>query len=241
MAKNISIRTVLYNGAEIRYQLERKAVKNLNMRIKRDGSIYVSCHRAISAERVDAFVRSKGEYILAALDRFERLREAEPAEVMFESGDVLSLLGRKLTLIVSVCGKNSVSFDDEHVYLNVTDTDDLKLKQNTYQKFADSMCMEIFGRFIDEIHPKFEAFDIPKPELRIRKMKARWGSCLVSKKIITLNKSLIEHSEKCIEYVVMHEYCHFIHPNHSKYFYALLSSMMPDWKERKSELNKRGY
>ena len=53
MSRNISLRTVEYNGAKIEYELERKAVKNLNMRIRRDGSIYVSVSRAVSAQRVD--------------------------------------------------------------------------------------------------------------------------------------------------------------------------------------------
>ncbi|WP_295094925.1 M48 family metallopeptidase [Ruminococcus sp.] len=69
-------------------------------------------------------------------------------------------------------------------------------------------------------------------------MTSRWGSCLPSKCIITLNKSLIEAPKCCIEYVVYHEFCHFIHPNHSKQFYSLLQIMLPDWKERKSLLEK---
>lgn len=39
-------------------------------------------------------------------------------------------------------------------------------------------------------------------------------------------------------YVVMHEFCHFIHPNHSKQFYAFLAMLMPDWKQRKEILDK---
>jgi predicted metal-dependent hydrolase len=59
---------------------------------------------------------------------------------------------------------------------------------------------------------------------------------LVKKGIITLNKRLLEAPRNCIEYVVMHEFCHFIHPNHSKHFYGFLSMLMPDWKERKKLL-----
>jgi predicted metal-dependent hydrolase len=37
---------------------------------------------------------------------------------------------------------------------------------------------------------------------------------------------------------VMHEFCHFVHPNHSKQFYAFLTMLMPDWKQRKETLDK---
>ena len=67
-------------------------------------------------------------------------------------------------------------------------------------------------------------------------MKKRWGSCQHQTKTITINSQLIEAPRFCIEYVMMHEFCHFIHPNHSKDFYTLLQVMMPDWKERKKML-----
>lgn len=65
-----------------------------------------------------------------------------------------------------------------------------------------------------------------------------WGSCLPKKLIITLNKQLLEAPRNCIEYVVVHELCHLVHPNHSKQFYTFLTMFMPDWKERKTELEK---
>jgi len=67
-------------------------------------------------------------------------------------------------------------------------------------------------------------------------MKSRWGTCRSSGKI-TLNLRLIELPEPCIEYIVMHELCHLMHPNHSKAFYSFLSVCMPDWKNRKNLLD----
>ena len=46
------------------------------------------------------------------------------------------------------------------------------------------------------------------------------------------------NTPKNIEYVLVHELCHLVHPNHSKQFYTFLTMFMPDWKERKTELEK---
>lgn len=70
----------------------------------------------------------------------------------------------------------------------------------------------------------------------LKVIKSRSESVSNDGRYITLNSLLIEMPKNCIEYVLLHEYCHFIHPNHSKDFYAYVSMLMPDWKERKKLL-----
>ena len=53
-----------------------------------------------------------------------------------------------------------------------------------------------------------------------------------------MNRHLLEMPVSCIEYVVLHEFCHFLYPNHSKDFYAILTTLMPDWQQRKKLLDK---
>ena len=85
-------------------------------------------------------------------------------------------------------------------------------------------------------YPHFEnAF--PFPEIHFKKMTTRWGSCVPSKNLITFNTELASVPKECAEYVVIHELCHFLHPNHSKNFYAEVEKYIPDWKERKKKLN----
>ena len=64
-----------------------------------------------------------------------------------------------------------------------------------------------------------------------------WGSCSVSRNVVTFNQYLMKAKPACIDYVVLHELVHLIYPNHSKRFYDFLSIHMPDWKERKRMLD----
>jgi DNA polymerase III alpha subunit len=94
----------------------------------------------------------------------------------------------------------------------------------------------IFNEIMRDVYKRFVPYDISFPQLKLRSMVSRWGSCLVDKGVITLNKRLIEAPKNCIEYVIYHEFCHFVHPNHSKQFYTLLQVMLPDWKKSKKLL-----
>ena len=110
MANNISDRSILFNGKVITYRLERKRVKNLNMRIKRDGKIFVSANSRISAVRIDEFVISKGDFILSALERFAAIRANEPAENQYIDGEIFYVLGNeyRLKIIKDTKDENSV-------------------------------------------------------------------------------------------------------------------------------------
>ena len=196
MNTKIQERTVCAGEKNIKYILERKQVKNINLRVRPDGSVKVSASPRVDVSQIDDFVRSKAEFILEAMKRFE---EAAEAERQFQRELDKSKAGQENSL------KNPT----------------------------------IFTEILDEFYPLFIPYGVKKPKLRIRTMKSCWGSCLVNKGIITLNRKLLMKPRECIEYVVVHELCHFIHPNHSKQFYGFMEQFMHDWKERKKRLNGR--
>ena len=73
--------------------------------------------------------------------------------------------------------------------------------------------------------------------IRIHPMKTRWGSCNCKKGTLNFNLYLVDQPIECIEYVVMHEFAHFVHPDHSPAYHALMTHLLPDWKARKKILN----
>lgn len=66
----IENRLVSANGREIRYCLERKDVKNLNLRVLKDGRVFVSANSTVPSDEIDRFVCRKARYIMDAIDRF---------------------------------------------------------------------------------------------------------------------------------------------------------------------------
>lgn len=88
------------------------------------------------------------------------------------------------------------------------------------------------------MYSSVEKYGIEKPEILIRTMRARWGSCTPEKKSILLNSELIKAPKFCIDYVVLHELIHFKYRNHDNDFYDFMTSLMPDWKQRKEILDE---
>lgn len=235
---NEEFRTISYMEKDIEYLLKRKQVKNLNLRIHADSSIVVSANEQITADKVDAFVKEKGAYILSSIQRFKRIEEYELPPKRYVSGETFDILGRGIRLKMQQGAKDRVFSDGIYLYLTVADQDDYLKKEKLVQRYLEKECRQVFSEIIQQLYPMFQKYGVNMPVLKVRNMKTRWGSCSPSRGIITLNKKLLEAPRNCIEYVILHEFCHFIHPNHSKQFYSFVTMLMPDWKERKTQLDK---
>ena len=98
--RNIAVRTVFAQGREFIYTLERKMVKNMNLRIRRDGSIYVSANEFISDKEVDRFVGDKAAFIANAQDKFKKAAQREQRPEQYISGEKITLLGQEYILQV---------------------------------------------------------------------------------------------------------------------------------------------
>lgn len=90
----------------------------------------------------------------------------------------------------------------------------------------------------EKAYPYYEKYGIKYPVIKFRKMKTRWGSCHTVKGILTFNTQLIHAPMECIEYVVWHEFTHFLQANHSQNFYQELEKVYPHWHTSRKKLKE---
>lgn len=86
------------------------------------------------------------------------------------------------------------------------------------------------------VYPYYEARGISFPTVKFRRMTSCWGNCRPKQGVLTFSTNLMYVPRECVEYVVWHEFTHFLQANHSKLFYDELVKVCPDWKERRGEL-----
>ncbi len=79
--------------------------------------------------------------------------------------------------------------------------------------------------------------DLPYRKATVRGQRTRWGSCS-STASINLNYQLMFVSPEMMNYVLVHELCHTAHLNHSRCFYNLLASYIPNYKNIESQLKQ---
>lgn len=242
--------TIILGDMEIRYELARKSVKNVNLRIDAAGNVKVSASRRVPVEYIERFMRQKQALIVTAVARAEensrRRQEQKPegqnqkAARQYADGEQLTILGKKRTVRVIQVGQGKaerVGLGEDAVYFWVKNPQDTRHKELMCEKWLKEYQRGVYEEICHQVHGQFRQWGVDDPEVRIRRMTSRWGSCQPYKGVVTLNSRLIETPVCCIEYVVMHEFCHFIHPDHSRAFYALMTGLMPDWRQRKQLLN----
>lgn len=237
LSLNVCQRQVSCEQGVISYQLTRKKVKNVNLRIKQDGQVLVSAPPRVPAAFIDDFIRQKQDFILSALAKFEEKRELrQDTPKKYITGESYTLLGKSLRLKVEESKNEEIYTDGIYIFLKVKDKDNFRRKEILMTKWLREYQTAVFQDFILQAYEVFRKYNVPFPTLKVRTMKSRWGSCQPQKGIITLNSRLIEAPAYAVEYVVLHEFAHFIHPNHSKAFWDFVTMMMPDWKKRKAAL-----
>ncbi len=166
----------------VRYEFKRKRVKNINLRVRADGSVAVSAPLGAPLAQVDAFVAGRARWIEAARVRALARGEEEQRPCSVSREDALAL----------------------------------------------------FTQVSDAVFPLFaQVLNGQRPVLKVRQMKTRWGVCVPAKRQITFSLRLAEKHRAAVEYVVLHEYAHFVRADHSPAFWAVVARYMPDYKARR--------
>ena len=152
-------------------------------------------------------------------------------------GDTLYLAGQSYKLDVRLGLQNSIRRSGQTVFMELAD-DTPVMRQKLYHKLLQALGKKLFPASLSRMQPLFAGLALPDPVLKQRVMRSRWGSCMPLKGIVTMNTYLAIMPEAIIDHVMLHELCHFIHPNHSRHFYDVMTVRMPDWKERCKAMNR---
>ncbi len=229
-------RTVRYGTTVIRYSVSISDRKTLAIEVHPDLSVRVVAPKGSSQEDIREKILKRAKWIRKHQRYFEEFLPRTPKRE-YISGESHYYLGRRYVLRVRKSDKPSVILRGPDLIVLVEKPNDAAsvklLLAGWYYKHAQTR----FEQSVKESLSKFKRHQLERPPLIIRRMSRRWGSCTPSGNII-LNPEIIKAPGKCIDYVVTHELCHLVHPNHGRGFHELLNKVMPAWEKWKGKLEQ---
>ena len=203
------------DNKEYEVEIIKKNNRNTYVRVK-NGKIVVSTNYLTSKSSILKLINDNKDSIIKMIDNDNKKSDREEKFYYF---------GKEYDVIY---GFQEIEFSDNKIYAS----DDVKLK-----KYIDKEIVRIYSERMEYYYNKFEE-RIPVPNLKIRKMTSRWGVCNIKNHNITLNYQLSKYDICCLDYVIVHELSHFIHPNHSRDFWNLVGKYYPDYKKCRKMLKE---
>ncbi|TPE46975.1 M48 family metallopeptidase [Maribrevibacterium harenarium] len=219
----------------IAMQLNRKAIKNLHISVlPPDGRVRVSAPEAMTETAIRMAVISRIPWIKKQQSDFANQPRQSDREMV--SGECHYLWGRRYRLnLIERSGKHEIKLGRGrlHLYVNpATRLENKALVLNSYYRDA------LKARIAELLPVWEEKIGVTASDWGVKKMKTKWGSCNAQAKRIWLNLELAKKPPECLEYILVHELVHLLERNHNEQFKAHMDRLLPDWRERRTLLNR---
>ena len=198
-------------------------MKNIYLRVEKTGDIIVK-----APLRTPNYVVKKLIYEnLSELKRRKNnILNSLPKKREYKTGETHFIFGKELPIEVVNSNKNTLIITEEKLILVVKNEN--QDKEKIFQKGIRKKLRQQSLYFIKKYEP---IMNVKANELRIKKMKTRWGTCNLEAKRIWINEELVKYPISCLEHIVVHELTHLLEINHTPRFYKLLEYYYPEYRQ----------
>lgn len=208
------------DGLEIPVNVVRKRVKNLNLRVRADGTVTLSIPQHLPLARAQEFLERKGSWIA---ERVRRNIERRP------SPDFAGELPDRIPLWGKLVPRDSVQANSGQAASGRDAGGQGAPGQTTIDQAAlDELYRTEVLRALPDVVERMEArIGVHATRWSVRVMKTRWGSCTPKTGAIRINARLAAYPPECLEFVAAHELVHLLEPSHNARFHTLLDEFCP--------------
>jgi predicted metal-dependent hydrolase len=215
------------------YAVKFQRRKTLGLYVLADGAIEVRVPMRTAQRRIVAFVDARVDWVLKTRDlQLQR----QQWQVPVAANSSTWFLGNVLTVEVQRANAPAINCNEQRMVIALRDPDNSAALERHLQAWYRAQAEAIFSERLLLVCQRFPGI-LAAPELRLRRMRRRWGSCSRGGRV-TLNVDLVKLPMHLIDYVIAHELCHLSEFNHGPKFYRLLEFAMPDWKQREKLLKQ---
>lgn len=225
-AETLRVEELLF---EVRRSGRRKA---LQITVDRGGELIVSGPTNASVTQMTAFIREKRFWIYTKLAEKEA-RKQPIGRKEYISGETFSYLGRRYRLLLVNQQETPLALNGGRFCLKRAEARAgrehfIRWYTTHGQSWIERRCAAWQTRM--KLNPKTVA---------LRELGYRWGSCSKGGSV-QFHWATLLLPPSIIDYVIVHEFAHLVHRNHTPEFWKLVARTLPDFAERKTWLAERG-
>ena len=228
-----------YGTSVIRYNLAFESRRTLRIEVHADASVWVKAPLGTDTMLIRNRLLRRAAWILKQ-QRYYQTIQPGSFRREYVSGESFRYLGYQHRLKVEESSPERVKRVGSQLLVVIGSRADTKRIEKLLENWYRLQATQVFSKGLARCLARFASVAEfgpvrPIPDLRLRRMKGRWGSCTADGRLF-LNPDLVQASTYCIDYVITHELAHLLEHNHSPAFYRVLTHAMPDWRERKETL-----
>jgi len=232
---------IMVDGKRISYTLCKTRRKTIGITIDMRGEVKVSAPLRVSEKQICEAVQKKAGWIAGKVN--EALEMSSKAVIReFVSGESLQYLGEEYTLEVleKDLGKAEVQKNDDVISVYITRGLSGESRKQAIKEALIKWYRQRFSEIVSQRMEKYSLQVKATPcKVVVKDQKTLWGSCS-QRGNINLNWRLVMAPLPVIDYVIVHELCHLNVMNHSKSYWNLVESIIPDYREMRGWLKKNG-
>lgn len=204
--------------------------RSLSITITKNGELVVHAPKRLNMNDIMKYVAEKEHWIVS--------KQTEIQNKLNINKDVINyneflFLGKKYKYQM-IQGIKKIELTEK--YLMIPNCDE-SLMLPKIKKWYISNATKILSERLEYLATVMQ---IDYASVKISNSKSRWGSC-DSARNIKLNFRLIMLPHKAIDFVLIHELSHILEFNHSKDFYKIIQTVMPNYKLQQKVLKDYDY
>lgn len=228
--------SINYGNKIIDFSLLRSNRKTMGITVHPNLDVVVTAPEQAGMEKILDKVGKKGRWIVRQQRYFKSFLPQNPPRE-YVSGETHLYLGKQYKLKIIRAKHNQVKLIRGKLEVRCNSGRIPEHVKNLLSSWYKSHAEYRFNKSLKDQITLFNGQLNELPNLEIKRMSRRWGSCTPKGKIV-INPEIIKAPSRCIDYVILHELCHLVHHNHGKEFYQLQERLMPDWKKWKERLER---
>jgi hypothetical protein len=222
---------------DIAYEIVRSRRSTADIVIERDGRVLVRAPQSVPDERIEDIVESKRYWIYKNLAEWRDLNATRVLRE-YRNGEGFLYLGRSYRLLLVANQEESLLLKDGRFCLrrDVVDRGEIAAAKAAFRDYYIARGSERITQRVRYYAPKA---GLAPRAINVRELGNRWASCSANGNLAFHWKCMMA-PQTIIDYIVVHELCHFHHLDHTQAFWNEVDKVMPEYCERREWLRVHG-